>query len=114
MATSVYSSQRSKVRSDKKKVKQEIIKIISANYITDFFIQLQFNTGENRVIDFLPLFHKYVKGDLLKYLSISNFKKFKVKNGNIYWGANEDVIFTIDLLYDFTKTIKDEIIYVIK
>jgi len=98
MAASVYSSQRSKLQSDKKKVNQEIIEIISAKYITDFFIQLHFNTGENKVIDFLPLFHKYVKGDNLNYLAIPNFKKFKVKNGNIYWGSNEDVIFTIDLL----------------
>ncbi len=92
MATGIYPSQGNKLRSNKKKVEPKVIGIIYAKYVTDFYIQLQFNTGEGRVIDFLPLFHKYVKGDSLKYLALPNF----------------------DLLYNFTKTVKDEILYVVK
>ncbi len=114
MATGVYSSPASRMRSDKKKDSQEIVEIISANYIGDFFIELRFNTGKNKIIDFLPIFHQYVKGSYLKYLAFNNFKKFKVKNGNISWGRNEEVIFTIDLLYDFPKSTNDEILYAIK
>ena len=114
MATSIYLPQRSKVRSNKVKAKKEVIFITAAEYFIDFIISLRFNTGESRNVDFLPLFHRYVKGANLRYLSIKKFKNFTVQDGNIFWGKNEDVIFTIDSLYDFNSKQKDEILYVIK
>ena len=83
METNILS-QRSHMRGSKAKIKAKVISVVSTNYITDFVISLKFNTGEDRVIDFLPLFHKYVKGVNLKYFSIKNFKGFFVKNGNIF------------------------------
>ncbi len=79
-------------------------------------IALTFNNGERKLVDFLPLFQKYVKGDNLKYFAPQNFKKFILNNGNIYWGKNEDVIFPIQLLCgknENTKNIKEEILFVI-
>lgn len=112
MATRVYSSGKSKMRSDKNKDKEKIILVTSAQYVNDFKITLTFNDGKKRIIDFLPLFHKYVKGENLKYFNIERFKKFIVKNGNIYWGKNEDIIFTIDKLYDELEG-EEEVLYVI-
>jgi Protein of unknown function (DUF2442) len=114
MATSIYPSTRRNVRGNKTETKEKVIFIVSASYVTDFIISIQFNTGEKKVVDFLPLFHKYVKGPNLKYFSIENFKKFIVKNGNIFWGKNEDVIFTLDLLYDFASKQKETVLYVVK
>lgn len=114
MATSIYSPTRRYLRNNKVKTKEKVVSIISASYVTDFIISIQFNTGENRVIDFLSLFHKYVKGSNLKYFSIENFKKFIVKNGNIFWKKNEDVIFTLDLLYDFVSKEKGTVLYIVK
>jgi len=74
MATNIHLPQRSDMRGSKAKIKEKVISFVSANYITDFIISIKFNTGEDRVIDFLPLFHKYVKGVNLKYFSIKNFK----------------------------------------
>lgn len=38
-----------------------------------------------------------MKGENLNYFAPQNFKKF-IRNGNVYWGKDEDVIFPIELL----------------
>ena len=105
------------MRSHRKKVKQEIT-LVTAKYLHDFFIILTFSDGKTRhttVKDFLPLFQQFVKGDNLKYFAPANFKKFVVKNGNIYWGKDEDVIFPSNMLSDKgNSTAKEEdILYII-
>jgi hypothetical protein len=92
------------------------IEIISACYVQYFTITLTFSSGDNKLVDFLPLFHKHVKGDNLKYFAPQKFKRFIVKNGNIYWGRNEDVIFPVQLLYGLNKKkykSEEEILFVI-
>ena len=100
------------MRSDQNKSKEKVILITEAKYISEFNIALTFSDGKKRVVDFLPLFNKYVKGDNLKYFDITRFKKFILKNGSIYWGKNEDVIFTLDLLYDEFEG-EEEVLFVI-
>lgn len=117
MGSSVHISQKSKVRSHRKKTKQEVT-LVSAEYTHDFIIKLIFDSGKLKHItykDFLPLFQQYVKGDNLKYFAPANFKKFIVKNGNIFWGKNEDVIFPTGMLFDEMKaeSSSEEILYVI-
>jgi hypothetical protein len=114
MAASVYSSPGSRLRNNKSKAKTKVITIVSAQYVIDFIISLTFNTGETKTVDFLPLFHKYLKGSNLKYFTLQNFKKFIIRDGNISWGKNEDVIFTIDLLYDFDSKQEDKVLSIIK
>ena len=112
MATGIHISQSSKVRSHSKKNKEKNLNITGARYVQDFSLALTFNKGECRIVDFLPLFQKYVKGDNLIYFAPERFKKFIVKNGNVYWGENEDVIFPVPLLYlgDLNTEQNDEII----
>jgi hypothetical protein len=57
------------------------------------------------------MFHKYVKGDNLKYFAP---KKLTVKNGNLYWGKNEEVIFPISLLFDEENDFSEDTLYVIE
>lgn len=103
------------MRSNSQKNKKEKISIISARYVSDFSIAITFSSDIIRIVNFLPLFEKYVKGDNLKFFAPERFKKFIVKNGNIYWGRNEDVIFPVDMLYndDAGKVDADEILYII-
>lgn len=120
MGNGVHISQKGKVRRHKQKTGQISIAVVSGRYVHDFIIAITFSDGVgwkiSRLVDFLPLFHKYVKGDNLKYFTPGNFKKFNVKNGNIYWGKNEDVIFPVSLLLKGEKendTSGEEILYVI-
>src|SRR5438477_7111036 len=90
--------------------------IKAAKYISDFRIRLSFTNGKSRVVDFLPLFSKHVKGEYSKYFSPERFKKFIVKHGNIYWGKNEDVIFPLQLLlqnHHVVSETDEEVLYVI-
>lgn len=101
------------MRSRNQKIEQKNLSIRSAKYIHDFIIAVYFSSGEKKLIDFLPLFHQYVKGNNLKYFAPQNFKKFIVKNGNIYWGKNEDVIFPVSLLIEKEKDLAEETLYII-
>ena len=73
MATNIHPPQRSDMRGSKAKIREKVISVVSATYISDFIISIKFNSGDDRVINFLPLFQKYVKGVNLKYFSIKNF-----------------------------------------
>jgi Protein of unknown function (DUF2442) len=95
---------------------EKSLRIFAARYISDFTIAITFSSGKTQLIDFLPLFQKYVKGDNLKYYAPERFKKFIVKKGNIYWGKNEDVIFPVANLLKESLSSKDpseEILYII-
>lgn len=116
MANSLHLSQKRRVRSDSKENKEENVTVIAARYLNDFSIAVTFSSGKTKLVNFLPLFEKYVKGDNLKYFAPERFKKFIVKNGNIFWGRNEDVVFPASDLFKATESerkIADEILYII-
>ena len=99
-----------------KKLKE--ITLVSGKQVDNFVIALTFNSSGNRmtrIVDFLSLFQQYVKGDNLKYFAPTNFKKFIVKNGNIYWGKNEEVIFPTSTFLKEKKSFSasEQILYVI-
>ena len=101
-------------KGDHKNKAAEKIAVSAAVYLKDFEILLYFENGEQRIVNFLPLFSK-LAGAYVKYALPQNFKKFIVKNENIYWGKNEDVIFPVSTLYTgvFSKKPKEEILYII-
>ena len=84
----------SNVRSHSQKIKDENISVVAARYLNDFSVAVSFSCGSTQLVNFLPLFEKNVNGDNLKYFAPERFKKFIVNNGNIYWGKNEEVIFS--------------------
>ncbi|MEK7225095.1 MAG: hypothetical protein AAB221_05385 [Bacteroidota bacterium] len=101
-----------------RKADEQEINLVSGKYLHDFTIALTFASEKKQItkaIDFLPLFHQYVKGDNLRYFSPANFKKFIIQSGSISWGKNEDVIFPASKLLKKKKTTapSDEILYVI-
>ena len=115
MGNGIHIPQKSKVRKNRKKPGQEVT-LVSGKYVKDFIIALSFTSRGAKLstlVDFLPLFQKYVKGDNLKYFAPVNFKKFIIKNGNIYWGKNEDVIFPGASLLQNNKNVDEEILYII-
>lgn len=101
------------MRNNTQKAGQYVL-IKSAKYINGFNIAISFTNGKTTMIDFLPLFHKYVKGEYLDYFNPQKFKKFIVKHGNIFWGENEDIIFSADfLLNEESENAREEILYII-
>ncbi len=74
------------------------IYIEKANYVDDYTIQLYFNDGAIRNIDFGYFLKTHPHPQHNKYLKYSNFKKFKIVGGNIVWG-NSDLEFDLYPLY---------------
>lgn len=115
MEQSIHTTSKGKLRknSNKNKADKKIV-IIAASYLKDFEILLYLNNGEQIITNFLTLFSK-LSGAYAKYNQLNNFKKFIVKNGNIFWGENEDVIFPVSDLHraKFSKKPKDEILYIL-
>ena len=71
----------------------------SAVYLRDYILMVTFFSGEVKEIDFAPALEKYGQGYYEKFKKQSEFKKFKVEDGNIFWGKNEDLIFTPASVY---------------
>lgn len=99
MANHMHASPKAKAANHTPKADKKNISISAARYMNDFSIAVTFSTGITQLINFLPLFEKHLKGANLKYFSLERFKQFMVKNGNICWGKNEDVIFPASRLF---------------
>jgi len=76
------------------------MRLTSAKYIDDYKVELIFDDKKINVINFLPV----IKSNPVckKYLDVTEFKKFNLDQGNIVWGKNWDMIFTIESLYNNT------------
>lgn len=115
MEQSIHTKSKGSLQKSKNKIKAaEKIAVQSAIYLKDFEILLYFTNGEQRIVNFFSLFAQ-LSGAFAKFATAANFKKFIVRNGNIYWGKNEDVIFPVANLYTgvFSKKSKEEILYVL-
>jgi len=73
--------------------------IQKAIYLSDFLVELVFNDGAVRRVDFGVFLKNHPHPQYNKYTKPSNFKKFYLDNGNIVWGKNWDLIFPIENLY---------------
>lgn len=100
MESSIYISPGRRIGGDKKQhKKEESLTIPKAHYLGSYKILLWFSNSKQRIFNFEPLFQKYAKAEYSAWSRPSNFKKYVVDNGNIYWGKNEDVIFPVSFLY---------------
>ena len=85
-----------KSRSDK----EAGVKISKAILVEPFVMKIFFNNLQYRIIDFRPFFNT-LKGDYKKYNTPAAFKKFMIKNGELWWGENADVqVHPIDVYYN--------------
>ena len=115
MGNGIHLSKKPEQRNQASKPKEKNIVIKAARYINDFSVAVTFSTGITQLVNFLPLFEKHLKGNNLKYFSLERFKQFMVKNGNICWGKNDDVIFPATSLFKKVpiRAGNSEILYVL-
>ena len=73
--------------------------IQQANYISELKVELKFNDGTIRNVDFSNFLLNHPHPQYNKYLKPANFKKFYIENGNIVWGKNWDLMIPIENLY---------------
>lgn len=82
----------------KTKAAFNILKIVSANYLSDFTIRVKFNDGIEKNLDFKPFLLKSLNPTIKKYLEKTNFENFEIIDGNLNWNDYE-MIFPISDLY---------------
>ncbi len=75
-----------------------MIEIISAEYIGAFIIQLLFNDGVVRQVDFKSFLEKSFHPTVRIYLDEIKFKQYKIIDGNLNWN-NYEMIFPVYDLY---------------
>ena len=77
-----------------------IINIIKAEYVGNLSVKLIFNDETEKRINVGDFLKRTPHPQTDKYLIETNFKKFKIEDGNIVWGKNADLIFPIDELHN--------------
>ena len=75
------------------------ISVKEASYLEGFTILISFSDGKTKKVDFSKFIGTNHKAALVKYKDVTNFKKFKIEEGNIVWGKNWDLIFPVHQLY---------------
>lgn len=76
-----------------------------AHYLSGYILNVTFSNGEKRDVDFSPFINENKITYLGKYRKLSNFKKFKVEDGNVVWGKDWDLIFPVEHLYSGKVTV---------
>jgi hypothetical protein len=74
------------------------ISIISASYINEYKIEIEFNDGKKQIIDFENFLKVSKHPEVKKYLDLENFKKFQIVDGDLDWN-DFDLTFPIWDLY---------------
>mgnify|MGYP003515563611 FL=1 len=78
---------------------EQVITIISADYIGEYQIKLIFNDSSIQVVDFFPFLNSSLNPFIRNYLNKQEFKVFKIDNGDFEWN-DYDLCFPIADLYE--------------
>jgi hypothetical protein len=75
-----------------------ILYVTQATYAEDYTIQIRFNDKTEQIVDFSRFLFAATHPSIRKYLDLSLFKQFRVKDGDLMWG-DMDLIFPVWDLY---------------
>lgn len=78
--------------------KNEIIEIKDAKYVDGYKLRLRFNDGKEKIVDFGPFLRSARNPMTKKYQDLDQFKKFRVRYGDLDWNDME-LCFPIADLY---------------
>jgi len=73
--------------------------IILAEFAGNYSVLLTFNDGVVKKVNLSGFLKKSQHPTIRSYLDEEKFKNFKIEDGNIVWGENWDLIFSIEQLY---------------
>jgi len=75
------------------------LSIKEAKYAEGFKLEIVFNDGIKKMVDFGGFLQSHSHPQFNKYKKEANFKRFKIEHGNIVWGKDWDMIFPVYDLY---------------
>ncbi len=74
------------------------MRVTDVKYSKDYSLLITFDNGRNKEIDFKKFLESSRNPDVSTYLDVKKFKKFRVENGDLIWGANEEMSFSEESL----------------
>ncbi|WP_296620214.1 DUF2442 domain-containing protein [Marivirga sp.] len=74
------------------------LKIISASYLGDYSVEVNFDDGQSKIIDFKEFLKSSLNPKIRVYLDKSKFTEFKIQDFNLNWN-DYDMIFPVWDLY---------------
>jgi hypothetical protein len=77
----------------------EAISITSAEYITEYSIEITFSDCSKKLVDFKSFLSKSSHPSVSKYLDKNLFRSYEIKDGNLNWN-DYDLIFPVYDLYE--------------
>jgi hypothetical protein len=77
------------------------LRVIEATYVPRHRVDIKFNDGTRRVVDFGPFLKQARNPMFTKYRRLREFKSFHIHDGDLMWGDYE-MIFPIKDLYHGT------------
>lgn len=87
-----------KIITEYNNIQSDLIEIKSANYVGHFKIQISFNDGIKKTIDFKQFLESSIHPAIRKYNDEQLFSKFDIVNGNLNWN-DYDLIFPLEDLH---------------
>jgi len=78
---------------------EQVISVEKVNQLSDFKLELEFNDKTRQVIDFYPFLSRSLNPLIRKYLSLEEFSKFEIDEGDLEWN-DYDLCFPIADLYE--------------
>ncbi len=94
-----FKKNKMKISVNYKETNNEILKVDSAQCLSDFVIKIKFSDGTARLVDFKPFLSKSIHPSIKKYTDKNYFTNFKIIDGNLNWN-DYDLIFPIWDLYN--------------
>ncbi len=73
---------------------QTKFEVVSAKTVSGYKIQVKFNDGVEKVVDFEPFLSNSHHPSIRKYLHPTKFKQFEIVHGNLNWN-DYDMIFPL-------------------
>ena len=74
------------------------LRVKQASYVPRYKVDIEFNDGKRRVVDFGPFLKQAQNPMFAKYRRMSEFKSFHIEHGDLMWGDFE-MIFPIEHLH---------------
>ena len=82
------------------------LRVKEASYVPRYRVDVTFNDGTSRIVDFGPFLKQARNPMFTKYRELKAFKSFHIQDGDLMWGDYE-MIFPITDLYNGT-ILKDQ------
>jgi len=70
-------------------VAEKVILITKVKYVEGYKLQIEFNDGTMKLVDFEAFLEKSRHPDIQKYLDINEFRKYSIIDGNLDWNDYE-------------------------